>query len=85
MKLLRSLFLFFLTISNTNSQSQNCSSNNCISFTVGEGTGCEWMCSYCANQLGTNNYYFTTDVCKYETGGCIGSPQVGELYTCCSS
>lgn len=42
-------------------------SNQCVTFSVGSGTGCQWMCDYCANSLGTNNYYFTTDVCKYQT------------------
>lgn len=59
--------------------------NNCISFSVGSGTGCDWMCSYCATNLGTNNYYFTTDVCKYQSNGCVGNPQVGVTYTCCSA
>lgn len=60
--------------------------NNCINFSVGSGTGCEWMCTYCANALGTNNYYFTTDVCTYQEGvGCVGNPQVGVTYTCCSA
>ena len=61
--------------------------NSCISFTVGSGTGCSWMCSYCAQQLGTNNYYFTDGVCKYDPnqGGCVGSPQSGVQYTCCSA
>ena len=58
--------------------------NNCITFSVSQGTGCDWMCQYCSNSLGTNNYYFTTDICKYETGGCIGNPQAGVSYTCCS-
>ena len=58
--------------------------NNCISFTISEGTGCQWMCSYCANTLSTNNYYFTTDVCTYQEGGCVGNPQTGVTYTCCS-
>ena len=31
---------------------------NCVSFSVGPGTGCSWMCNYCQNQLGTSNYYF---------------------------
>ena len=60
------------------------SSNGCTTFTVGSGTGCDWMCNYCANQLGTNNYYFTDGVCKYESGGCVGSPVSGNSYTCCS-
>jgi hypothetical protein len=59
--------------------------NNCISFSVGSGTGCQWMCNYCATQLGTTNYYFTNGVCTYETGGCVGNPQVGVTYTCCSN
>ncbi len=58
--------------------------NNCIQFTVGSGTGCEWMCNYCANQLGTFNYYFTDGVCTYQTGGCVGNPIAGKIYSCCS-
>lgn len=58
--------------------------NSCISFSVGSGTGCAWMCSYCANTLGTSNYYFTDGVCAYQPGGCIGSPQTGVTYTCCA-
>ena len=60
------------------------SPNNCVSFSVSSGTGCAWMCNYCASQLGTNNYYFVDDVCVYQPGGCVGSPQVGKQYTCCS-
>jgi len=60
-------------------------SNSCVTFQVGAGTGCDWMCNYCANQLGTANYYFTTDVCRYETGGCVGNPQPTTPYTCCSA
>ena len=59
--------------------------NNCISFSVGSGTGCAWMCQYCENNLGTTNYYFTDGVCTYQSGGCVGNPQVGVTYTCCSS
>lgn len=62
-----------------------CSSNGCVSFSVGPGTGCAWMCNYCANNLGTNNYYFTDGVCTYETGGCVGNPVAGHTYTCCAS
>jgi hypothetical protein len=58
---------------------------NCVSFSVGQGTGCSWMCEYCQNQLGTSNYYFTDDVCTYQEGGCTGNPQVGVTYTCCSN
>jgi hypothetical protein len=60
-------------------------SNGCVSFAVSAGTGCAWMCQYCANALGTNNYYFTDSVCTYQQGtGCVGNPQVGKTYTCCS-
>jgi hypothetical protein len=59
-------------------------SNNCVTFSVGSGTGCEWMCNYCSNQLGTNNYYFPSGICSYQSGGCVGNPIVGVSYTCCS-
>ena len=58
----------------------------CIQFSVSSGTGCAWMCNYCANQLGTNNYYFTDNVCTYQQGqGCVGNPIAGKTYTCCSA
>jgi hypothetical protein len=60
-------------------------SQTCIHFSVGPGTGCQYMCEYCSNQLGTNNYYFTDGVCTYQTGGCQGNPQVGLTYTCCAN
>ena len=59
--------------------------NNCVTFSVGPGTGCAWMCNYCGDKLGTNNYYFTDGVCSYVPGGCVGSPQVGVDYTCCAT
>ena len=58
--------------------------NGCISFSVSAGTGCVWMCNYCANHLGPN-YYFTDQICTYQTGGCAGNPQAGVTYTCCSA
>jgi len=59
--------------------------NNCINFSVSSGTGCSWMCNYCASNLGTNNYYFTDNVCTYQEGqGCVGNPIAGKVYTCCS-
>ena len=58
--------------------------DDCASFSVSAGTGCAWMCTYCANTLGTNNYYFTDGVCTYQTGGCVGNPQAGVTYTCCA-
>ena len=63
---------------------QTCS-NGCVQFTVSSGTGCAWMCNYCANQLGTNNYYFTDGVCTYQQGqGCVGNPIAGKTYSCCA-
>ena len=60
------------------------SSNSCVSFSVSSGTGCAWMCNYCAINLNTNNYYFTDGVCKYQSGGCVGNPLPNIQYTCCS-
>lgn len=60
--------------------------NGCVSFLIGPGTGCDWICNYCANQLGTNNYYFTDGVCSYQEGvGCVGNPIAGHTYTCCQT
>jgi len=59
--------------------------NQCTSFTVSSGTGCAWMCNYCASILGTNNYYFTNSVCTYQSVGCVGNPIAGERYTCCAN
>ena len=59
--------------------------NNCVTFTVGEGTGCSWMCEYCANSLRTSNYYFIDGVCTYQAGGCVGNPVAGAQYTCCAN
>ena len=86
-------FLSAIAITNTYSTEldnckiveQNSAQNNCISFSVSQGTGCSWMCNYCANQLGTNNYYFSDGVCKYASGGCEGNPIAGKTYTCCSA
>ena len=61
-------------------------SNQCVQFSVSSGTGCAWMCNYCAEQLGTNNYYFTDSVCSYQEGqGCVGKPIAGNTYTCCTT
>ena len=73
------------TVSTSLIKAENIVENGCISFSVGPGTGCSWMCNYCSNQLGTNNYYFTDNVCTYETGGCVGNPIVGKQYTCCAA
>jgi hypothetical protein len=74
------LFLCTMLLANAVAQI----TNECITFSVASGTGCSWMCQYCANTLGTNNYYFTTDVCTYAQGGCVGNPIAGQQYTCCS-
>lgn len=60
--------------------------DGCYSFTVGQGTGCQYLCQLCSNQLGTDNYYFTDNVCLYDAGiGCVGNPLAGKEYTCCSA
>lgn len=83
MKLL-ALLLFF-TFTATATANNTCSPNGCVRFSVSSGTGCSWMCNYCATQLGTNNYYFTTNVCTYQPGGCVGNPYSGVTYICCSN
>lgn len=83
--MIRKLFLLFVAMAGLASSTINNPSNNCISFTVAQGTGCDWMCQYCANNLGTSNYYFTDGVCSYQTGGCVGNPMAGKQYTCCSA
>ena len=89
MKLLHILFSFFALSSNAYSKKNNNPhqvANRCITFYVSSGTGCAWMCNYCASNLGTDNYYFTDGVCTYEEGvGCVGNPVAGNSYTCCSS
>jgi hypothetical protein len=79
------LSIFAVTSATIVPRTDVCVANNCVSFSVTAGTGCAWMCNYCANQLGTNNYYFTNGVCTYESGGCVGNPQAGVMYTCCSA
>jgi len=59
--------------------------NTCITFLIGSGTGCDWMCNYCASQLNSSSYYFLPPVCTYQSGGCIGNPQAGVSYSCCSN
>jgi len=84
MKILGLLFGVIAVLSKGNEVCEQ-SKNQCVSFTVSSGTGCAWMCNYCASQLGTNNYYFTDNVCTYQEGqGCVGSPIAGKSYTCCS-
>ena len=83
--LLRLLAIAAAFFASTDARKSLSSSNACVSFQVSAGTGCQWMCNYCASTLGTPNYYFTDGVCTYETGGCVGSPQAGVLYTCCAN
>lgn len=86
--LLKIVLIFIaMIVSYVNSQAINATKvkTNCVQFSVGSGTGCAWMCTYCSGQLGTNNYYFTDNVCTYEQGqGCVGNPIAGKMYTCCS-
>ena len=62
--------------------------NTCITFLIGPGITCDWMCNYCASQLNSSSYYFLPPVCSpsdYQSGGCIGNPQAGVSYSCCSN
>lgn len=61
------------------------SHGDCITFTIGDDTGCQFMCDYCAENLGTNNFYFTDWICKNRNGMCTGSPTPWETYTCCTN
>ena len=58
---------------------------SCITFLIGQGTGCDWMCNYCASQLNSSSYYFIPSVCAYQGGGCVGNPQAGVSYSCCTT
>ena len=80
-------FLFsFLALPISIYSQNNQVANRCITFYVSSGTGCAWMCNYCATNLGTDNYYFTDGVCTYEQDvGCVGNPVAGNSYTCCST
>lgn len=60
------------------------SNDHCITFTIGEETGCQYMCDYCAENLGTTNFYFTDWICKNKNGMCSGDPTPWETYTCCT-
>lgn len=80
------VFALFSAVLASKNSTEVCESpsNSCVTFSVSSGTGCTWMCNYCAGQLGTNNYYFTDSVCTYQEGGCVGNPVAGKSYTCCS-
>ncbi len=86
MKIISNLFLLYnslvgIIFSKSNSKRNQ---SDCISFTIGENTGCQFMCDYCAQNLGTNNFYFTDWICKNRNGICTGTPSAYEEYTCCS-
>lgn len=87
MKIIKYLLtIIAIGLANANKECKSNPSNNCITFTIGSGTGCAWMCSYCQSQLGTTNYYFIDNVCTYQSGiGCAGNPIAGNSYTCCSN
>ena len=57
---------------------------DCITYTIGEGTGCQFMCDYCAENLGTTNFYFTDWICQNKNGMRSGTPTAWETYTCCT-
>ena len=85
MKIIRSFLsifsLFVLSNSNESCVYDEEKTSMCVSFSVSSGTGCAWMCNYCATQLGTNNYYFTDNVCTYQPDeGCVGNPISGKPY-----
>jgi hypothetical protein len=85
--MIKFLLLALALLSGSNSQfieSVN-PENGCYTFTVGQGTGCAYLCSLCSTQLDTDNYYFTDNVCTYQTGGCVGNPIAGKQYTCCAA
>jgi hypothetical protein len=85
-KLLLLILALFASVGNSHILGSTNPSNGCVTFSVTQGTGCQWMCNYCSNQLGTNNYYFTDNVCTYDSGvGCVGNPLAGKQYTCCSA
>ena len=79
-------YLLFNLFSAVLASTEVCDSvpNSCVTFSVSSGTGCAWMCNYCAGQLGTNNYYFVDGVCSYQEGAGVGNPVAGKSYTCCA-
>ena len=77
MKLLSSLFIVF-------SNKKKLNGNECITFTIGEGTGCQFMCDHCYQNLGTDRFYFTDWICQNKDGICTGDPTPWETYTCCT-
>jgi len=86
-KLLLLILALFASVGNSHILGSTNPSNGCYTFTVGQGTGCQYLCNLCSNQLGTNNYYFTDNVCTYDSGlgFCTGNPLQGKQYTCCAA
>ena len=66
------------------SNKKKLSNEDCITFTIGESTSCQYMCDYCSENLGTTNFYFTDWICKNRNGMCSGDPMPWETYTCCT-
>ena len=60
------------------------SNDHCITFSIGDGPGCQYMCDYCAENLGTIDFYFTDWICTNKNGVCTGEPMPWETYTCCT-
>ena len=83
MKFLTALFYLLTVVTSKETCKNKITPSGCVSFTVAQGTGCAWMCNYCATNLGPN-YYFIDNVCVYQNGGCVGNPVAGQTYTCCT-
>ena len=81
MNLINLLNSFMIILTNK----KKLNNQDCITYTIGEGTGCQFMCDYCAENLGTNNFYFTDWVCENKNGMCSGEPLPWETYTCCTN
>ena len=75
--LLTSFIFMFSNIGKVNGQ-------DCITFAIGDGTGCQFMCDYCSENLGTTKFYFTDWICQNKNGMCTGEPIPWETYTCCT-
>ena len=82
MNLFKMLFSLMSIFSEKKSKSSH---GNCITFTIGDGTDCQFMCDHCSQYLGTNDFFFTDWICQNKNGYCVGNPIPWEEYTCCSN
>lgn len=82
MNLIKMLSSLMIILVNHNKKDNN---QDCITYTIGEGTGCQFMCDYCTENLGTTDFYFTDWVCQNKNGMCTGDPIAWETYTCCTN